>query len=97
VSNESDSVMRCPKCFGRDVRHSQHRGVLDTIMEKFSRAPFRCRGCHNRFYVYVHREHDDVEHEDDEDLVESEGQGAEHPEPAKPEPKAEPARNPDTR
>jgi hypothetical protein len=30
-------------------------------MEKLRRAPFRCRGCHNRFYVYVPREKDEVE------------------------------------
>ena len=67
-------------------------------MGKFSRDPYRCRGCHNRFYVYVHREHevDDVERED-EDLVESEGQGTEHQEPKIPESKAEPAPNPDVR
>jgi hypothetical protein len=89
--------MRCPKCFGRDVRPSQHRGVLDTIMGKFSRDPYRCRGCHNRFYVYIHREVDDVEREDEEDAVEAEGQGTEHPGPELPERKAESAPNPDSR
>ena len=30
-------------------------------MGKFRRTPFRCRGCHNRFYVYVPRDKDEVE------------------------------------
>lgn len=30
-------------------------------MGKFRREPFRCRGCHNRFYVYVPQDKDAVE------------------------------------
>jgi hypothetical protein len=30
-------------------------------MGKFGREPFRCRGCHNRFYVYIRRDEDEVE------------------------------------
>jgi hypothetical protein len=30
-------------------------------MGKLRRTPFRCRGCSNRFYVYVPREKDEVE------------------------------------
>ena len=30
-------------------------------MGKFRREPFRCRGCHNRFYVYIPRDKDEVE------------------------------------
>jgi hypothetical protein len=30
-------------------------------MAKLRRTPFRCRGCHNRFYIYVPRDKDDVE------------------------------------
>ena len=61
MSNESDHVMRCPRCFGRDVRPSRNQGFLDAIMHKFRRTPFRCRGCHKRFYVYIPREKDELE------------------------------------
>lgn len=30
-------------------------------MEKFRRTPFRCRSCHNRFYVYIPPDKDEVE------------------------------------
>jgi hypothetical protein len=30
-------------------------------MEKLRRTPYRCRGCHNRFYVYVRRGSNQVE------------------------------------
>jgi len=30
-------------------------------MAKLRRTPFRCRGCHNRFYVYVPRDKDELE------------------------------------
>jgi bisphosphoglycerate-independent phosphoglycerate mutase (AlkP superfamily) len=61
VENESEHVMRCTKCFGRDVRPSRKGSFLDALMEKLHRTPFRCRGCHNRFYVYIRPERDDVE------------------------------------
>jgi len=53
VSKETDGVLRCPKCFGRDVRPSQHRGVIDNVMKWLRRTPYRCRGCHSRFFVFV--------------------------------------------
>ncbi len=30
-------------------------------MFKLRRTPFRCRGCNNRFFVYVPREKDELE------------------------------------
>ena len=30
-------------------------------MGKLRRTPFRCRGCNNRFYIYVSREKDEVD------------------------------------
>ena len=35
-------------------------------MKKLRRTPYRCRGCHNRFYVYVPRDKDEVEDLDSE-------------------------------
>jgi hypothetical protein len=58
VSNEPDNVMRCPRCFGRDVRHSRRNGFFDGLMEKLHRAPFRCRSCSNRFYLFVSRKNE---------------------------------------
>jgi hypothetical protein len=59
-------------------------------MEKLRRTPFRCRGCHNRFYVYIPREKDEVE--EPEEAVEnpetetnhSDDEGAHKPDVAKP-------------
>jgi hypothetical protein len=34
-------------------------------MGKFRRTPFRCRGCQNRFYVYIPPEKDEIEEEQD--------------------------------
>ena len=87
MSKEIDRVTRCTRCFGRDVRPSKHRGLLDNVMWKLHRAPFRCRGCQNRFYVYIPREKD--EEEETADTVETgtgqPGAGAVHiPDAAKP-------------
>jgi hypothetical protein len=84
VSNESDRVMRCPRCFGRDVRPSRNQGFLDSVMLKFRRTPFRCRGCHNRFYVYIRAEKDEAE------------ESAETPEIGTGQPDSEGTHNPDT-
>lgn len=43
------------------MRPSRKGGFLDSIMDKLRRTPFRCRGCHNRFYVYVPRDKDELE------------------------------------
>jgi hypothetical protein len=40
-------------------------------MEMLRRTPFRCRGCHNRFYVYIPRQKDGAEES---------GEAAENPE-----------------
>ena len=61
MSKEIDHVTRCTRCFGRDVRPSLHHGFLDNFMRKLNRAPFRCRGCQNRFYVYIPPEKDEEE------------------------------------
>ncbi|MGD0778629.1 MAG: hypothetical protein ABSC05_38100 [Candidatus Solibacter sp.] len=46
----ADDKLRCPSCGGADVRHSLPRGLLDSLMMAFGKAPFRCRGCERRFY-----------------------------------------------
>jgi hypothetical protein len=59
-------------------------------MEKLRRTPFRCRGCHNRFYVYIPRDRDEVE--DSGEVPETpevetgqqDGEGADKPDVAKP-------------
>ena len=61
MPKQSDGVRRCPRCFGRDVRPSQRRGMFDNIMEMLRRAPYRCRNCHKRFYVFVRREDAETE------------------------------------
>jgi hypothetical protein len=54
-------------------------------MKVLCRAPFRCRSCKNRFYVYVAPERDEMD--DPLDAVETEAA----------EPKTEAAQNPDAR
>ena len=68
MENETEKVTRCPKCFGRDVRPSRIRGFVDGLMQKVHRVPYRCRGCQNRFYVYVARPKDPAEEETSLDL-----------------------------
>ena len=65
-----DGKFRCPGCGGLDVRHSLKRGLVDALMEMFSRVPFRCRGCARRFYSMEPYE------ETEEDAVETEHQQA---------------------
>ena len=60
MENVSEHVTRCPRCFGRDVRPSRKSGILDSLMGKLRRTPFRCRGCHNRFYIYVLRDKEEA-------------------------------------
>src|SRR5471030_96810 len=50
LTTVSDSKLRCPGCGGPDVRRSQSRGMLDSIMKMARKSPFRCRGCSRRFY-----------------------------------------------
>ena len=56
-----DDSLHCPRCLGRDVRRSQHQGVIDLFMETFHRWAFRCRNCRKRFYVYLASEQNEVE------------------------------------
>lgn len=90
MSNESEHVMRCPRCFGRDVRPSRRGGFLDSIMEKLRRTPYRCRGCHNRFYVYIPRDRDEVgeaaetAETPETETGHSDGEAAHNPDVAKP-------------
>jgi hypothetical protein len=56
-------------------------------MKWLHRAPYRCRNCKNRFYVYVAPERDEVD--ETPDAAETEPEAAES--------KNEPARNPDIR
>jgi pyruvate-formate lyase-activating enzyme len=62
-------------------------------MEKLRRTPFRCRGCHNRFYMYIPREKDEVDETvepaettetPDAENGHSEGEAAHKPDVAKP-------------
>ena len=82
MANEPDNVMRCPKCFGRDVRPSRNRGFFDNLMGKFRRKPYRCRSCHSRFYVYIPLEKDEID--DPTDLDENEAAAEHNPDVAKP-------------
>jgi DNA-directed RNA polymerase subunit RPC12/RpoP len=49
----ADDKLRCPSCGGADVRHSLPRGLLDSFMMAFRKAPFRCRRCERRFYRHA--------------------------------------------
>jgi hypothetical protein len=50
VRLNSDEKLRCPSCGGVDVRHSQRRGLLDSLMSALHKEPYRCRFCQRRFY-----------------------------------------------
>jgi len=43
--------LRCPRCFGKDIVPSMHRGLVDTLMAHFGRVPRHCRFCGKRFYA----------------------------------------------
>jgi hypothetical protein len=40
----------CAACGSRDIRRSRVRGIMDGLMGKFNRQPWRCRQCGKRFY-----------------------------------------------
>jgi hypothetical protein len=84
VENESEQVTRCPRCFGRDVRPSRRGGFLDSLMGKFRRTPYRCRGCHHRFYVYIPREKDEIDEDPDSAETPETGQSDDVAKPAEP-------------
>jgi hypothetical protein len=51
-SKRSRTPRICPKCGVADIRPSHPRSIFDLMMAWFGRAPFRCRSCWKRFYVY---------------------------------------------
>ena len=81
MDNEPEHVTRCPKCFGRDVRPSRKGGLLDSIMRKLGRSPFRCRGCQNRFYIYVPQDEEEEDLETEETAESESEESDEEPEP----------------
>ena len=44
------TVLRCPRCWGRDIVPSLPKGILDRVMKKLDRVPCQCRFCAHRFY-----------------------------------------------
>jgi DNA-directed RNA polymerase subunit RPC12/RpoP len=50
VIPEPQSVVRCPRCGGADIRLSFRRPLLDGIMTMFRMTPLRCRACRHRFF-----------------------------------------------
>jgi hypothetical protein len=40
---------KCPRCGWHNTRLSHTRGMLDSILRRFSLRAFRCRSCRNRF------------------------------------------------
>ena len=79
MENENDHVTRCPRCFGRDVRPSQHKGIFDAVMKAFRRSPFRCRNCKNRFYRYIPPVKDDLDETVDAGVTEPKQEAAHKP------------------
>jgi hypothetical protein len=49
-SLKSGDSIRCPGCWGHDLRSSFHQGLMDNLASMFSLAPYRCRVCGKRFY-----------------------------------------------
>jgi len=43
--------LRCPRCFGKDIVPSMHRGLLDALMARLGRVPRHCRACGKRFHA----------------------------------------------
>lgn len=42
----------CPTCGGAELRRSHRRGVIERyVLGLFGFRPFRCEGCHARFYA----------------------------------------------
>jgi hypothetical protein len=46
-----DDVLRCPRCFSKDIAPSISSGWIDDMMWHFGRIPRQCRYCGKRFYV----------------------------------------------
>jgi hypothetical protein len=47
----ASGILRCPRCFGKDLVASHPRGLVDGIMRLFHKIPRHCRFCEKRFYV----------------------------------------------
>ncbi len=47
---EADDVVRCPKCWSRDIAPALARGFWDRLMLRRSLVPCQCRFCAHRFY-----------------------------------------------
>ncbi|HVU00702.1 MAG TPA: hypothetical protein VHE30_03090 [Polyangiaceae bacterium] len=41
----------CPRCSGKDVHRSRTRSVIERLVQWFEVYPFRCVGCHHRFFA----------------------------------------------
>jgi hypothetical protein len=50
LTTDIEDTIRCPRCGGRDIRHSLPRGWKDSLLLALRRHPFRCRACKCRFY-----------------------------------------------
>jgi hypothetical protein len=44
-------VVRCPRCFNKDIVPSRPRGWRDACMAWIGMIPRHCRVCEKRFYV----------------------------------------------
>jgi hypothetical protein len=53
-------------------------------MEKLRRAPYRCRSCQHRFYVYIPRERDEIDEIEEPQTTPPEGEAAQNRDVAKP-------------
>ena len=44
----------CPHCQSKAIRRSKRRGTFEvTVLSVIPMRPFRCQGCHRRFYAFV--------------------------------------------
>jgi predicted Zn-ribbon and HTH transcriptional regulator len=48
-------VLRCPRCFAKDIVPSMPRNVLDRALMKLGLIPRHCRACGKRFHVPASR------------------------------------------
>jgi DNA-directed RNA polymerase subunit RPC12/RpoP len=62
---ETDEIIRCPKCGSKDTRVSFSRKPLDGFLRLFHRIPIRCRQCQNRFYIHGEPPFEDEPQEND--------------------------------
>ncbi len=50
-ARERRALARCPNCGSPNIRKAHVEGILDSFMRLFSRRPYRCRDCRDRFYA----------------------------------------------